>query len=158
MLKATGVLGPDARGSMNSETPGHEIVARHGDAPEEPQSEQALADADQTAANADQQISGADQRSSDTDQQLAGLDQAASDHEQEAADRLHEAVVDPTPAEIKDYQGTKDARATVSAARQRGRIERSRTGRDRDAAADQRDRTAGARDERGLERDERDRG
>jgi hypothetical protein len=64
--------------------------------------------------------------------------------------------VDPTAAQLKDYQETRDARASISAARQRGRIERSRTGRDRDAAAGQRDRTADERDERGLERDERD--
>ena len=143
---------------MKRDTPEPTTAARPVDVPGEPRSEQALADADQTAANADQQISGADQRSSDTDQKLAGLDQAASDHEQETADRLHDAVVDPTPAETLEYHEAKDARASVSAARQRGRIERSRTGRDRDAAAGQRDRTADERDERGLERDERDRG
>lgn len=143
---------------MNSDTPDPQIVARPTDDSGQPRSEQTLADTVQAAANADQQISGADQRASDADRALAGLDQAASDHEQEKADRLHEAIVDPTPAEVSDYRETKDARATVSAARQRGRIERSRTGRDRDAAAGQRDRTADERDDRGLERDERDRG
>ena len=108
--------------------------------------DQVLADADQTAANADQRVSSVDQGSADADDTIAALDQRASDNDQTIADKHHDTLAEVTSADQQAYEAARNARAIISAARHENRAKRARTTRDREAAAGQRDRTAAARD------------